>query len=209
MATIADTLNDIQKLQKVMSIRCKEFENRTNDRFVHDLMNFTTIYFFSLFSHATLDSLRDRLQPISHPYADKYYSMYKQTDLLQELIRLDNISGMFLLWNILEQYIERTRDALPGDLERDVQGRYKTILRHVGIKQPRYDTMINEFNLIRLTRNSLHSGGVYLKKRKLTFTLNGRDYVLEMGKRVTPIRLMDVANTMWDHFVTVADQSGP
>ena len=170
-------------------------------------MNYTTIYFFGLLSHATLDALKDHISSIRHSYADKCFSLYEQKGLLQELIRLDNVSGMFVLWNIFEQYVDGTRVVLPGDSERSLEGRYKTILRQIGVDQPTYDTMVNEFNLIRLTRNSLHGGGVYRNSKKFSCALNGTNYLLETGKVVTPIRLMDVAETMWKHFVTVADSS--
>ena len=207
MATIADTLNDIQKLQDAMSVKIHDCRELADTVFVRDLMNFTTIYFFSLLSHATLNALKDRILSIRHSYADKYYSMYKQRGLLQELIRLDNISGMFVLWNIFEQYVNGTRAALPEDPERYLEGRYKKILRQIGIDQPTYDVMINEFNLIRLTRNSLHGGGVYRNSTRFSYSLNGRNYLLETGKKVTPIRLMDIAGTLWKHFMTVADGS--
>ena len=97
--------------------------------------------------------------------------------LLQELIRSDSISGMFVLWNVFEQFTDRTRAALPGTPERSLEERYKTILRQSGTHQATYDTMINEFNLIRLTRNSLHGGGVYRNARKFSYKLNGMDYV--------------------------------
>ena len=203
MTNIADTLNDIQKLQDSMSERINDCRELSESRFISDLMNFTTVYFFSLLSHATLDALRDRLLPIRHPYADKYYSMYEQKGLLQELIRFDNISGVFLLWNIFEKYIDRTRTALPGSPERHLEDRYKRILQHIGIDQTSYGAMVSEFNLIRLTRNSLHGGGIYRNSRKLSYRLCGKDYLLEMGKNVTPIRLMDIADTIWKHFVAV------
>ena len=116
--------------------------------------------FFGLLSHTALDALRDCRRVIRHPYADEYYSMYSQPGLLQEVIRFDNVSGMFLLWNIFEQYIDRTRVAIPGNRERTLEDRYKRILRHIGICKLSYDDMANEFNLIRRTRNSLHDGGV-------------------------------------------------
>ena len=119
---------------------------------------------------------------------------------------MDNISGMFLLWNIFAQHVDRRRASLPGNPERKLEDRYKKVLRNIGIDQPTYDAMVNEFNLIRLTRNSLHSGGIYRNKTQYTFTLKGEKYLLKMGQAITPIRLMDVAETLWKHFVIVADQ---
>ena len=206
MATIADTLNDIQKLQDGMSAKCKACEALADSKFIHDLMNFTTVYFFALLAHATLDALRDCLQPLRHPYVDKYYSMYRQSSVLGELVRLDNISGMFLLWNIFEQHVDRRRASLPGDPERTLEDRYKAVLRHIGVDQPIYDAMVNEFNLMRLTRNSLHGGDIYRNKTECNFTLKGKKYLLKLGRAVTPIRLIDVAETMWKHFVIVADR---
>ena len=205
MATIADTLNDIQKLQNAISSKIDNCEELAGDMFVQDLMNFTTIYFFSLLSHATLDTLKVSIQPIHHPYADKYYSMYEEKGVLQELIRWDNISGIFLLWNIFEKHVDKTRANLLGNCERDLEGRYKKILQHVGVDQTTYNTMVNEFNLIRLTRNSLHGGGVYRNKKKRNFMLKGKQYVLEKDKHVIPIRLMDIAETMWQHFLILVE----
>ena len=205
MATIADTLNDIQKLQEEISSKRMESKECSNSTFTRDLMNFTTICFFELLAHTTLDALRSQLEPIRHPYADKYYSMYKESGVLQELIRLNNISGIFVLWNIFEQHIDKVRTKLSGEPERNLEDRYKKILRDIGVDKRRYDTMINEFNLIRLTRNSLHGGGLYRKKNERNFTLKGRKYTLKPGEAVSPLRIMDVAETMWEHFVVIAE----
>lgn len=209
MATIADTLNDIQNLQNEMSstgIVHKEFGDSI---FVQELMNFTTIYFFELLAHTTLDALRDHSELIHHLYADKYYSMYKESDMLQQLIRMHNISGTFVLWNIFERHIDKMREDLPEAPEGTLEVRYKKVLKGFGIEKQLYDTMINEFNLIRLTRNSLHCGGIFRNKKKRTFMLKGEKYSLKTGQEVTPLRLMDVAETMWKHFVIVADSAKP
>ena len=96
---------------------------------------------------------------------------------------------------------------MPGNPERKLEERYKRILRPISVDQPTYDAMINEFNLIRLTRNSLHVGGIYRNSRKFSYTLKGKNYLLETGKEVTPIRLMDIVETMWKHFVIVTEGS--
>ena len=205
MATIADTLNDIQKLQDEMSFRRIEGKAIADSTFISDLMNFTTVHFLELLSHATLDALRTQIEPIHHPYADKYYAMYRQSGVLEELIRIDNISGIFVLWNIYEQYIDKMHTELVGAPEGRLKDRYKRILRDIGVHKRRYDDMINEFDLVRLTRNSLHGGGIFRNKSPFTATLKGKKYVLEPGKPVSPLRLMDVAETMWEHFVVVAE----
>lgn len=203
MATIADTLNDIQRFQDEISskeIECGTWAGSTLPR---DLMNFTTIYFFDLLSQATLDALRYQLESIRHPYADKYYSMYREEGLLHELVRKDNISGMFVLWNIFERHVDHMRANFPGNPERTLEGRYKSILREYGIEKRVYDRIISEFNLFRLTRNSLHAGGIFRSRKSYSFTLKGRTYSLRSGEAVTPLRLMDVVETMWKHFVVV------
>lgn len=205
MATIADTLFDIQKLQAEISSKQLECMECSDSKFINDLMNFTTIYFFELLAHTTLDALRTRLEPIHHPYADKYYSMYKESGVLQEFIRLRNISGIFVLWNIFEQHIDKVRANVLGNPERNLEDRYKKILREAGVDKRCYDIMVNEFNLIRLTRNSLHGGGFFLNKNERTYTLKGKKYSLKAGEAVSPLRLMDVAETMWKHFVVVAE----
>ena len=61
MTTIADTLNDIQKLQDEMSSKLKGYKGlreSADTTFIRNLMNFTTIYFFELLAHAVLDTLR-------------------------------------------------------------------------------------------------------------------------------------------------------
>lgn len=207
MATVADTLNEIQRLQAAVADRSGPWSKPADLEFVRDLSNFTTTYFFGLLSHATLDAVRGHIESIRNPYADKYYSMYRQRGLLQELIRLDNVSGVFVLWNIFERHVDRTRDGMRGEPERSLEDRYKAILRCTGIDRQTYDGLVNEFNLIRLTRNSLHGGGTYRNSRKFSYTLRGKRYTLERGKQVTPIRLLDVAQTMWEHFVTITNAS--
>ena len=69
--------------------------------------------------------------------------------------------------------------------------------------------MINEFNLIRLTRNGLHGDGLFRNKNERTITLKGKKHLLKPGEAVTPLRLVDVAETMWEHFVIVAEMSYP
>ena len=205
MATIADTLNDIQNLQAKISSKWMDNRKCLNCTFIDDFMNYITIYFFGLLAHTTLDALRTQLKPIHHPYVDKYYSMFRESSVLSGLIRQDNISGTFVLWNIFERYIDKVRANLPGKPERSLEDRYKKILREIGVDKRRYDTMINEFNLIRLTRNSLHVGGLYLKKNERNFTLKGKKYTLKPGEMVSPLRIIDVAETMWEHFVVVAE----
>ena len=113
---------------------------------------------------------------------------------------------MFVLWNIFERYITDTRATLQRNPERSLEHRYKTILRHVGVDEPTYATMVGEFNLIRRTRNSLHTGGVYRNRGTCRYTLKGKEYLLEEGRSVTPIRIMDVVETLWQHFAAVIDR---
>ena len=47
MATIADTLNDIQKLQDEISLELVEGKECTDSTFISALMNFPTVYFFN------------------------------------------------------------------------------------------------------------------------------------------------------------------
>ena len=205
MATIADTLNDIQRIQDEISSKKIECETWAGSTLPRDLMNFTTIYFFDLLAHATLDALRSQLEAIRHPYADKYYSMYREEGLLQELVRKENISGTFVLWNMFERHVDQMRANFPGNQERTLGERYKSILREYGIEKRVHDRIISEFNLIRLTRNSLHAGGIFRNKNAYSFTLKGRTYSLRPGEAVTPLRLMDVVETMWKHFVVVLE----
>ena len=95
------------------------------------------------------------------------------------------------------------RTNFPGNSERTLEERYKNILREYGIEKHVYDRIISEFNLLRLTRNSLHAGGIFRNRKSYSFTLKGRTYSLRPGEAVTPLRLMDVVETMWKHFVVV------
>ena len=61
--------------------------------------------------------------------------MYRESGVLQELVRRDNIAGTFVLWNIFEQHIDKVRTKLPGKPEHRLEDRYKRILRDTGVKK--------------------------------------------------------------------------
>ena len=209
ITTIAKTLNDIQTLQDEMSSWLSVVEELENRAFVKEMMGFTTVYFLQLLAHATLDRLRNELQPFGDPCADKYFSMYDQPGLLEERTRLENISGLFVLLIVFERFVDLKAPSPPNKEAKDsLEGKYKRILRCLKIDKVIYDKTINEFNLIRLTRNSLHGGGVYREARKRTISLKGHWYTLEQGEQVVPLRLFDIVETMWKHFLVITEGKG-
>ena len=53
---------------------------------------------------------------------------------------------------------------------------------------------------MRITRNSLHSGGIYTLKNAKQYYFRGQLFSFDPGKSVVPLRLWDVVPTMWEHY---------
>ena len=142
MSTIADALNDIQRVQSEIQATLGSEGAPINDRFISDLLSFTTARFFDLCAHVVLDTLRGPIGDLGHPYAQKYYSLFAQRPILDAEILWSNHSGLFSLWNIFERYIrtkaERLRLTYLGRL--DVC--YKNILKKQGIQGTAYQHML-------------------------------------------------------------------
>ena len=200
MSTIADTLNDIQKIQAEMQAGVEGGVVRPNDEFIRELFSFTTAYFFQLCAHTVLDTLRAPVAAQGHPYADKYYSLFDQAGVLDSYIRWSNHSGLLSLWNIFERYIKRKAEALRSNADRKLDRCYKTVLRERGVENPAYQWAVEEFEILRLTRNSLHSGGTYTLSKPRYGSICGVQYSLVPGHPVRPIRLLDVVRTVWEHY---------
>jgi len=63
--------------------------------------------------------------------------------------------------------------------------------------------MIDAFNAIRLTRNSLHQGGVYKFSETKKYKLYDEMYTFECGKEVKPIRLIIIIKLIWGHYLRI------
>ena len=200
MSTIADTLNDIQRIQAEMQAALENRQIDLYDKFIQEVFSFTTAYFFQLCSHTVLDTLRSAVAAQDHPYADKYYSLFDQPGVMDSYISWSNHSGLLSLWNIFERYIEQKTESLGLSTGRKLDQRYKSVLRERCVGDPKYQWAVAEFELIRLTRNSLHSGGIYTLSKPRHGTICGITYSLEPGKPVRPIRLLDIVRTVWEHY---------
>ena len=203
MSTIADTLNDIQKVQFEMQAALDNGAISPNDRFIGELFGFTTSYFFQLCAHTVLDTLRDPVSAQGHPYAEKYYSLFDQAGVLETYILWLNHSGLLSLWNIFERYIKQKAKFLGLNGGLPLDRCFKAVLSERGIENPTYQWSVEAFELIRLTRNSLHSGGIYTLSRVRHGTVCGIKYSLVPGKPVRPIRLLDVVRTVWDYYLLI------
>lgn len=200
MSTIADTLNDIQNIQLEMQAGLEDGAIGPHDEFIRDVCSFTTAYFFQLCAHAVLDALRDPVAAQGDPYSDKYYSLFDQAGVLDSYIYWSHHSGLLSLWNIFERYIKRKAEVLGLSAAGPLDRCYKTVLNQRGVENPTYQWAIEEFELIRLTRNSLHSGGIYTLAKARHGSVCGIPYSLEPGQRARPIRLLDVVRTVWEHY---------
>ncbi|MBA7518237.1 hypothetical protein ES705_10306 [subsurface metagenome] len=202
MATIKDTLIEIEKFQKEMEGLLKIGKVKQN-KFAEDIMNFTTIYYFELLSHASLELLKNKSLLPTDQMFKRYFSLFRQKMVLQEYIRWQNIGGLFMVWNIFEKIIRKLHKSIPNTSEKSLEDSYKDILKYSGFDSKQYSKILEEFNAMRLTRNSLHQGGVYKFPQIRKYTLAGEIYTFEQGKEVRPIRLMTAINVMWSHYLYI------
>ncbi|HEY4257844.1 MAG TPA: hypothetical protein VGM66_11570 [Candidatus Udaeobacter sp.] len=202
MPTVADTLTDIERLQTEIECRLRQGTIR-QDAFVADLLNFTIILYFSWLSHHCLAKAQASISLGRSPAVAKYYELFAQRPVLEEFIRWQNIAGLFVLWNIFEKFVRNTHGTLSTSVPSAIEDAYKAILKSRSIKAKEYDQMITEFNLARLTRNSLHQGGIYSGKRVRRYVFRGVEYEFREGVKVRPIRLLDLASTFWEHYCRI------
>ena len=196
MATILDTLKDIETLQAEIEPYSNLYTD--TDRFIREIMNFTSVMYFEFSSHAVLNSIKlTNYKNIR--FGQKYFDLYLQDGLLDEFIRLKNIGYLSVIWNIYEKYL---RDKYRNDYsleEFKIKKLFDDLLPRMFL--PNSARIIEEFEVIRNTRNSLHDGGIYGHN----FTpfrgfLQGNEYIFTPGDKVTLLRIMDVAKTIWSHF---------
>ncbi len=152
MSTIADTLSEIIKIQK-------EFDSINNtDTFVKELMNFTTVLYFDYLSHAILDQSR-HINLSSIEGIDKYYELFSKNSLLLEYIRINNIGQFSVIWNAYEKYLRQKYFNVFHSTEFNINKIFKNIINNSNLVNK--DTLLEEFEVMRNTRNSLHDGGTY------------------------------------------------
>ena len=200
MSTIADTLNDIQKIQQEMQAGLEDEAIGQTDEFIREALEFTTVYFFQLCAHTVLETLRGPVAAQNHPYAEKYYSLFDQAGVLERYVYWSHHAGILSFWNIFERYIKRKAESMRLNATLPLDRCYKDVLIERGVENPTYQWTIDEFELIRLTRNSLHSGGIYTRTKARHGSVCGIRYSLEPGQPVRPIRLLDVVRTAWEHY---------
>lgn len=111
MATIADTFNQIPKLQDRIA-KLLSRANPLDAEFLTEAANFTSVLYFGLLSHACLDNpvVKSTLAFPKIPEVEKYNELFQNALLLCELIRWQNIGGIFCVWVTLRKvYISPTR----------------------------------------------------------------------------------------------------
>ena len=202
MATVMTTIIEIEYLQNEIEALLKKGSLQQN-KFIEDIMNFTTVYYFELLSHGSLESIKNRSLIPHNKMIKKYFSLFNQKMVLQEYIRWQNIGGLFIIWNIFEKMVRTLHQKITKGAEKSLEDSYKEILKHRKLNNKQYTEMLEEFNAIRLTRNSLHKGGIYKFSKKKENKLAGELYKFEQGKEVKPIRLMTVIRVMWNHYLSI------
>ena len=200
LSTTADALNDIQIIQAEMQHTLTAQDASINDNFIPELFSFTTARFFDLCAHSVLETLRDPVHALRHPYAEKYYSLFDQRPVLDAQIYWSNHSGLFSLWNIFERFIRAEAECLGLTIADKLDRCYKSILRARGIRDAEYRQVFEEFEAMRITRNSLHSGGIYDYSKARRYHFRGELCSFDPGTPVVPLRLLDVVQTMWEHY---------
>lgn len=192
MATIGSTLNQIQELQREID------EGGLEDRFVQELMNFTTIVFFQYLAHAVLDEAKDSLSSLSQA-AQKYYELSAQPEVLTEFIRFSNSGQFVCIWNAYEKYLRQKYFNDFGLTEFKINQLFDDLVDRI---QPSDSAKIKEeFEVMRNTRNSLHDGGVFSEKfTPWSGSFLGATYKFSPGEPVTPLRVVDVCFVMWSHY---------
>ena len=200
MATIQDTLEEIPKFQKNIQLEIDSLDS-FDTIFCSEIMNFTTCYYFDLLSHSCMNHLPQNVNIANLPSAyKKYVNETRDLTIYKEIVRFQNISGLFISWSYFEQFIYRTVGNGSSTRAGDFEKSHKKLLS-TGIKRDRAKAIINIFSGIRRTRNSLHENGLYTSGTKeFNFEVQGKKYVLKPGEQVTPIRLLDLLNEMWNHY---------
>lgn len=192
MATIQETLHEINQIQK-------EFDNVANDEsLVKEFMNFTSIIYFDYLAHSVLD--RSRMIDLSKiTGSSKYYELFSQPEILLEYIRISNIGQFSFIWNAYEKYLRGIYKNDFGLKKFKIKDIFDDLIKK--IKPVNYLQIIEEFEVMRNSRNSLHDGGIYNSKFiPFKGVLCNKEFTFSPGNPVEPLRIMDVIKTMWNHY---------
>jgi hypothetical protein len=203
MATIAQTLSDIEQLQQDIEKHLNA-GGAKSDQFIDDIRRITMVYYFDLLAHSSLDISRKDLMTNAIPLYKKYYSLSGDPELVDDYIRWLNIGGLFIVWNKFENFIRETYRQASGDPAIPVKEMYKAVLADRNVDQPVLDRMIGEFNLIRYVRNRFRQNGTHADSKTREFVLGKDRYRLEGGKPVKPIRLITVIDIIWQHYRNIS-----
>ncbi len=203
MTTIGQTLMDIEQLQHDIETHLSSGRVQPS-KFIDDILNITKAYHFDLLAHSSLDTARAELSTTSNSLVLKYYALSTEAKVHEDYIRLINVGGLFMVWNIFERFIREIYGQIFEGLEiKHLKDAYKEILESKVIDRNTSLRMTGEFNVIRFVCNKLHQGTRYLMPKNRKLVLSGETYELEKGKPVKPIRLMTVINVLWRHYVTL------
>lgn len=129
----------------------------------------------------------------------KYYNLFSNEELLSEYIRINNIGQLFIVWISYEKYL---RDKYRNDygLEKfKIKDVFDDLINKNNPKNK--IQIIEEFEIIRNTRNSLHDGGIYnINFSHFKGKLCNKEYIFTPGSSVKPLRIIDVIKTIWSHY---------
>ena len=103
---------------------------------------------------------------------------------LDRYIYWSHHSDLLSFWNIFERYIKRKAEIMGLNAAVPLDRCYKDVLSERGVENPKYQWAIDEFELIRLTRNSLHSGGMYTRTKPRHGSVCGIQYSLAARLRI-------------------------
>lgn len=198
MSTIQNTMDDIVLLQDEINRELKKHINKP--KVLVDLLNYSSIYYYNFLAHACLDKQKNEKFYKNDILYNKYYTLTQNSFLLEEYIRWINISGLFTVWNIFELFVREKEKKELNQSGFKIEEAYKNILKKKEIEKKLYDKMVSEFNVIRITRNSLHQGGYYNNDKKRIFNFYGEKYIFEKGTSVKPIRIMKILYIIWQHY---------
>lgn len=210
MKTISDSLVEIPILQKNILIE-KKSQNILDSQFCDDILEYTTSYYYNMLAHSCLSNLNLNVDVFKLPKSYQQYISETSKDdnnIYKSIIMYQSIAGILICWNYFEQFIFRickTRSENAGDFEKH----HKNLLS-THIKRAKAKEIIHNFTGIRKTRNSIHNGGIYTSGSKnFSFTVKDTNYILIPGKRVAPIRILDLLDEMWRHYIILKEIKQP
>lgn len=191
MATIQDTINEIEEFQKEV------LNAKHEDEFCKDLLRITSVIYLDYLSHAVLDGAR-KLDLSSIPYAKKYFEL-SNLDFLMEQIKINSIGHLFNIWTVYENYLRKKSIEIYGTAAWSISKVFADILKKINTDQR--DKINDEFEVFQNTRNSFHNGGIFQHESTNEKQLGGNKYIFLKGEPVKPVRNMDIIQTIWEHFL--------